>query len=35
MPRPAATGRLAGQESPAIAVHVDSWVRRGRRCRGA
>jgi hypothetical protein len=30
MPQPAAIGRLAEQESPAIAVHVDSWVRRGR-----
>ena len=30
MPQPAAIGRPAGQESPASAVHVDSWVRRGR-----
>ena len=30
MPQPAVIGRLAEQDSPAIAVHVDSWVRRGR-----
>jgi hypothetical protein len=30
MPQPAVIGRLAQQDSPAIAVRVDSWVRRGR-----
>ena len=30
MPQPAMIGRLAEQDSPAIAVRVDSWVRRRR-----
>ena len=30
MPQPAVTGRLAEQQSPAIAAHIHSWIRRGR-----
>lgn len=30
MPQPAVTGRLAEQQSPAIAAHIHSWIRRDR-----
>ena len=30
MPQPTVTGRLAEQQSPAIAAHLHSWIRRGR-----
>jgi hypothetical protein len=30
MPQPAVIGRLAERQSPAIAAHIDSWIRRGR-----
>ena len=30
MPQPTVIGRLAEQQSPAIAAHIHSWIRRGR-----